>query len=79
MINRIGVSIGIVFGYLGIFIYYFLGHKTIKSVKLHRFKNKILIERLHPLFKKPIEIHVQDFQHCMPFRLNFHIAVTKKN
>lgn len=66
-------------GYVGLFAYLFFANKTVKSIKYHRIQNKILIERLEPLFRKPVEIYFKDISHCQPFRLNFHVIATKSN
>jgi hypothetical protein len=41
--NRIGIAVGLCFGILGTFTYYFLAYRTIKSIKIHKWKNLIEI------------------------------------
>ena len=41
--NRVGVGIGLIVGFLGCFFYFQITHKMIRSIKLHKTYDKILI------------------------------------
>ena len=53
-INTIALGIGVIFGLLGFFTYYFLTFRAIKTIKIHQINNIIQIERVEPLFTKPL-------------------------